>query len=317
MMRSLRRRRSPLLAAAAAALVLAVTACSGQTSTFGGTFGGSGGAGGSGGGGGDDGKSVSVSVVAGWDDAIAATYLWKELLEQRGYTVNVQELDIASTFTGVANGQIDLYLDAWLPVTHEAYWSRFKDKLEVLSSWSTGRNLLAVPEYVDVNSLADLKGRGGEFSGRIVGIEAGGGLMRATRDAVIPDYGLGDYTLVEGSSPAMLAALDTAIKSQEPIVVTLWQPHWAFSRWPLKVLDDPQGAFGEPDELQVIATKGFGADNPEIAGWLAKFSLTPEQLADLMFAIQEAGQGNEQAAAKQWISDNQQLVDPWFAGSTS
>jgi glycine betaine/proline transport system substrate-binding protein len=314
MTRSPRRRRTSLLAGLIAVVLASIAACSGQTSTFGGTFGGSG----SGNQGGDgDGKSVSVSVVAGWGDAIAATYLWKELLEQRGYRVNLQELDVASTFTGVANGQIDLYLDAWLPVTHEAYWKRFQNQLEVLSSWSTGENLLAVPDYVDVDSIADLKGRAGEFDGRMVGIEAGAGLMRATRDQVIPGYGLDDYTLVEGSSPAMLAALDTAITNQEPIVVTLWKPHWAFSRWSLKVLDDPQRAFGQPDELQAIATKGFGASNPELAGWLKNFKLTSDQLGGLMLKIQEAGQGNEQAAAKQWIAENQQLVDFWFTAPSS
>ena len=220
--RTPRQRGTSLLAGLIALIIASITACSGQTSTF---SGGGGSGSGDQGGGGD--KTVSMSVVAGWDDAIAVTNLWKELLEQRGYTVNVQELDIASTFTGVANGQIDLYLDAWLPVTHEAYWNRFQNQLEVVSSWSTGENLLAVPEYVDVNSLADLKGRAGEFGGRIVGIEAGGGLMRATRDEAIPTYGLDDYSLVEGSSPAMLATLDAATKNQQPIVVTLWQPHWA------------------------------------------------------------------------------------------
>jgi glycine betaine/proline transport system substrate-binding protein len=78
--------------------------------------------------------SISIAVVAGWDEDIAATYLWKELLEQEGYEVKVQDLDVASTFTGVANGQVDLYLDAWLPTTHETYWEQFGDDLAVVSS---------------------------------------------------------------------------------------------------------------------------------------------------------------------------------------
>jgi glycine betaine/proline transport system substrate-binding protein len=313
MTRSPRRRGTSLLAGLIALTIATITACSGETSSFGGGSGGGGSAPDDESGGGD--KNISISIVAGWDEDVAATYMWKELLEQRGYTVTTQELDIASTFTGVANGQVDLYLDAWLPVTHEAYWSRFKDQLEVLADWSEGRNLLAVPEYVDVNSVADLKGRAAEFDGRIVGIEAGAGLMRATREQAIPKYGLSDYTLVEGSSPAMLATLDSAIKQQQPVVVTLWQPHWAFSRFPIKVLDDPQGAFGEPDRMQAIAAKGWSAANPEVAGWLKNFTLTNEQLSSLMLKLQDAGEGQEQEAAKQWISENQQVVDAWFNGS--
>jgi glycine betaine/proline transport system substrate-binding protein len=227
----------------------------------------------------------------------------------------MQELDIASTFTGVANGQLDLYRDAWLPTTHAVYWDRFKDQLEVVTSWQTGKNTLVVPDYVDVNSIADLKGRAGEFDGRIVGIEAGAGEMKAMREKIIPAYGLTDFNLVEGSSPAMLATLDSSIKQNQPVVVTLWQPHWAFSRYNLKVLEDPQGAWGPPDEMQIIATKGWGAANPEAAGWLKNFKITPEQLSSLMLKIQEAGKGQEQAATKQWITENQQVVDAWFTGT--
>ena len=314
MTRSPRRRGTSLLAGLIALMIASITACSGGGSSF---SGGSGGGSGSGGDAGD--KNVSISVVAGWDEDVAASNLWKSLLEERGYTVNMQELDIASTFTGVANGQVDLYFDAWMPTTHQAYWDRFKDQLEVVTTWQEGKNTIVVPDYVtDVNTIADLKGKAAQFDGRIVGIEAGAGEMKAMREKVIPGYGLGDeYNLVEGSSPAMLASLDSAIKQKQPIVVTLWQPHWAFSRFPIKVLDDTRTAFGPPDNMQIVATKGWGAANPEVAGWLKNFTITPEQLSDLMLKIQNGGKGQEQATAKQWAADNKQVVDAWFSGTTS
>jgi glycine betaine/proline transport system substrate-binding protein len=314
MTRSPRRRGTSLLAGLIALMIASITACSGGGgSSF---SGGSGGGSGSGGDAGD--KNVSISVVAGWDEDVAASNLWKSLLEERGYTVNMQELDIASTFTGVANGQVDLYMDAWLPTTHQAYWDRFKDQLEVVTTWQEGKNTVVVPDYVtDVNTIADLKGKAAQFDGRIVGIEAGAGEMKAMREKVIPGYGLeSEYNLVEGSSPAMLASLDSAIKQKQPIVVTLWQPHWAFSRFPIKVLDDTQTAFGPPDQMQIVATKGWGAANPEVAGWLKNFKITPEQLSDLMLKIQTGGKGQEQATAKQWAADNKQVVDAWFSGTT-
>ena len=314
MTRSPRRRGTSLLAGLIALIVASITACSGQGSSFSGPSGG--GSGGGNGGAAD--KNLSIAVVAGWDEDVAASNLWKVLLEERGYTVNLQELDIASTFTGVANGQVDLYMDAWLPTTHQVYWDRFKDQLEVVTSWQEGKNTLVVPDYVtNVNTIADLKGNEAQFDGRIVGIEAGAGEMKAMREKVIPTYGLTDYNLVEGSSPAMLATLDSSIAQNKPVVVTLWQPHWAFSRYPLKVLEDPQGAWGQPDKMQIIATKGWSAANPEVAGWLKNFKITPEQLSSLMLKLQDAGKGKEQDATKQWISQNQQVVDAWFKGTNS
>jgi glycine betaine/proline transport system substrate-binding protein len=307
MIGSSRRRGRALLAGLVALAAVTVTACSGQSSSFSGPSGGSG-SGGEGGG-----KNVSIAVVDGWDEDVAATYLWKEVLQEKGYTVNVQALDVASTFTGVANGQINLYLDAWLPTTHQVYWDRFSDKLESVKEWGPGKNTLVVPDYVtDVNTVADLKGKAAQFDGRIVGIEAGAGEMKAMRESVIPGYGLTDFNLVEGSSPAMLAAVDSAIKQKQPVVATLWQPHWAFSRFPLKVLDDTQAAFGVPDKLTVIATKGWSEANPEVAGWIKNFDIAPEKLSELMLAIQSGGKGNEEASVKQWVSQNQQMVDSWL-----
>src|SRR5699024_1440399 len=156
-----------------------------------------------------------------------------EVLSNRGYTVQVQELEVGQAYVGTAQGQVDLYLDAWLPTAHETYWERFGNQLETLSGWFTPATLnFAVPDYVtDVNSIAELTGREAEFGGRIVGIEAGTGLMRLSKDAVIPDYQLGGYQLLESSTPAMLSSLDQAIAAQKPIVVTLWTPHWAFTKF--------------------------------------------------------------------------------------
>ncbi len=301
--------RRALLGGLMAAGTATVAACSGQPARF---QGGSGSRADSAGSGSGGGKNISMAVVAGWDDAVASSHLWKVLLEERGYTVNLRDLDIASTFTGVANGQVDLYMDAWLPGVHAEYWDRFEDQLEIVSEWSKGTLMLAVPTYVDIDSIPDLKGRSGDFGGRIVGVEAGAGHMRLMREETIPTYQLEEYTLVEGSTPAMLAELNSAIARQQNIVVTLWSPHWAFGRWDLKELADPELTFGEPDNHTTIAGKGFSEAQPEVAGWLKNFSMQDADLSGLMSRMQEAGSGNEAETVKQWAADNQDITDAWF-----
>lgn len=302
---SRRPRGKLLLGCIAAALTLVTTACSGQTASVDSGSGGDSG----------DSKTLKIAAVEGWDEDTAATYLWKQILEDKGYKVDVQSLDIASTFTGVANKQMDLYLDAWLPSTHSTYWKKLSSKLETVGAWYSPADLnLTVPTYVkDVNTIADLKSHASEFGGQIVGIEAGSGLMRLTRESVMPAYGLkDDYQLTESSTSAMLSALQTDIAKKKPIVVTLWRPHWAYAKLPLKVLKDTKGAYGKPDKAEVIASKGFSADHPEVAGWLKNFKLTADQLGSLELLIQEKGQGHEQEAAKEWISKNQTVVDSWL-----
>ncbi len=136
--------------------------------------------------------------------------------------------------------------------------------------------------------------------------------MRLMREETIPTYGLDDYTLVEGSTPAMLAELNTAIARRKNIVVTLWSPHWAFGRWDLKPLDDPELTFGEPDNHTTIATKGFATARPEVAGWLKNFSMEDDVLSGLMADIQDAGTGKESQVAEQWAARNEKITAPWF-----
>ncbi|KOG19477.1 glycine betaine ABC transporter substrate-binding protein, partial [Streptomyces viridochromogenes] len=68
-----------------------------------------------------------------------------------------------------------------------------------------------------------LKGRGKEFGGKIIGIEASAGMMGTLNKSVLKAYGLeGEYKVVSSSTSSMLAELDRSIKKREPVVVTLW-----------------------------------------------------------------------------------------------
>ncbi|MGI5940029.1 MAG: glycine betaine ABC transporter substrate-binding protein [Thermoleophilia bacterium] len=261
--------------------------------------------------------TIKIGWIA-WDECIATTHLWKHILEGKGYSVELTQLDAAPLYAGLAAGDLDFFTDAWLPTTHEDYWNTYSNTLEDLSIWyDKGTLELAVPSYVtDVKSIADLEGKADKFGSRIVGIEPGAGLMRLTREAVMPGYGLDDYQLVEGSTPAMLAELKRAIDREQPIVVTLWRPHWVYAAHDLKDLDDPQGLFGEGDKLHVLARPDFSAQFSEVAKWLANFKMDDASLASLSkVVIDEYGEGREDEAIKAWLGtpENQALVDGWLA----
>ncbi|MFH9724855.1 ABC transporter permease/substrate binding protein [Streptomyces sp. NPDC017254] len=257
------------------------------------------------------GKKVSIGYIP-WDEGIASTYLWKELLERRGYEVDAKQLEAGALYTGLAGGQIDFQTDSWLPVTHAQYWEKYKNRLEDLGSWYGPTSLeLSVPSYVKgVDSLADLKGKAGQFKGRIIGIEPSAGMMGILKDKVLKEYGLeGEYKVVDGSTPGMLAELKRAYERKEPVVVTLWSPHWAYSAHDLKKLADPKGSWGKGDGVHTLARKGFAGENPEVGAWLKNFELTEKQLTDLEAVIQETGKGKEQEAVRTWLDRNPGLAE--------
>ncbi len=247
-----------------------------------------------------------------WDEAIAATYLWQNILEDRGYKPNVKQLDPGPLYTSLAQGQMDVQLDGWLPTTHKEYVDRFKGKLDDLGAWYGPTSLeLTVPSYVKgVDSLADLKGRGKEFGGKIIGIEASAGMMGTLNKSVLKAYGLdGEYKVVSSSTSSMLAELDRSIKKREPVVVTLWTPHWAYGKYDLKKLKDPEGAWGKGEQIHTVAKKDFGREFPELNGWLKNFKLSEEQLASLEVEIQKGGAGNEKESARRWMDAHPGIED--------
>ncbi|GHF21359.1 ABC transporter permease subunit [Streptomyces griseoluteus] len=259
------------------------------------------------------GKEIKLGYIP-WDEGIASTFLWKELLERRGFKVSVTQYAAGPLYTGLATGRLDFETDSWLPTTHAEYWKKYGDRMEDLGNWYGSTSLeLTVPSYVkDVNSLADLKDHAAEFDGRIIGIEPSAGMMGLLKDKVLDQYGLkGKYQVVDGSTPAMLTELKRAYAKKQPVVVTLWSPHWAYSDYRLKKLKDPAGAWGKGDTVHTLARKGFSADNPEVAQWLKDFSMTEEQLTGLEARIQKAGKGKEQDAVRAWLKENPGLADTW------
>ncbi|MEU5593710.1 ABC transporter permease/substrate binding protein [Streptomyces sp. NPDC020298] len=259
------------------------------------------------------GKEIRIGYIP-WDEGIASTYLWKEILEERGFKVTTTQYAAGPLYTGLATGQLDFQTDSWLPTTHAEYWKRYGKQLDDLGKWYGPTSLeLTVPSYVkDVNSLADLKAHASEFGGQIIGIEPSAGMMGLLKSKVLKEYGLtGAYEVVDGSTPAMLAELKRAYAKKQPVVVTLWSPHWAYSDYDLKKLKDPRGAWGKGDGVHTIARKGFAADNPEAGKWLRNFSMTEQQLTGLEAQIQKAGKGQEQDAVRTWLKQHPGLVDTW------
>src|SRR5699024_4782250 len=199
---------------------------------------------------GEKGK-IKIGYV-NWAEGVAMTNLAKVALEDKmGYEVELTLGEPGMIFTSLSDGNVDAFLDTWLPLTHDDYIKKYEGKIEDLGyNYENARIGLVVPEYSDINSIEDLNEFKDDLDGEIIGIDAGAGIMRAATES-IKDYGL-DYKLIEGSGPAMTTMLKEAIDKEKDIVVTGWKPHWKFARWDLKFLDDPKNSFGESENIHTF-----------------------------------------------------------------
>lgn len=248
-----------------------------------------------------EGKKVVLSYVE-WAETVASTYVVKKILEEKGYSVEI----ISASAAAMWSGDVDGFTGAWLPVTHGEYIKKHKKDVEVLGKVIDGAKIgLAVPDYVDIDSIEDLKSLSKDFNGEIIGIDPGAGIMRLTEKA-IKEYGLNDFEVLSSSGTIMTAILKDKIKNKEPVVVTAWSPHWMFSKWNLKYLKDPKKVFGEREYVASIARKGLKKEKPEVYRILKSFKWSLEDCKKVMLW---AADSSPEKAAEKWVNENREKIE--------
>ncbi|MFS0894920.1 glycine betaine ABC transporter substrate-binding protein [Microbacterium sp. 179-I 3D3 NHS] len=297
----MRKRTITTLAAIGAAGVLALSGCASDGA--GGTIELGGGSGGGGGGGGAKG-TITLGFLPSWTDGLSTAYLLQDQLQKIGYDVEMKTLTEAGPlYTGIAQGDVDVFPSAWPEVTHAEYMETYGESIDDLGTYyDNARLTIAVPEYSELETIDDLADAD---LGRIYGIEPGAGLTAQTQK-MLPEYGLdGEYELVTSSTAAMLTELKSATEKQEDIVVTLWRPFWANDAFPVKDLEDPKGAMGEAEGLHFLGTKGFADEFPEAADLISQIVLDDEQYGSLEdLVVNEYGEGQEADAVDAWLEEH-------------
>lgn len=252
-------------------------------------------------------KTIKLGAMI-WENVLPVSGVMTKVLEDKGFTVEVTEFsEWGIAYAALTRGDIQV-LASETDYVAQDYWDKNKARLEKVSILSYGLyQALAVPSYVDIDSMEDLNANADLFDGKIVGIEPGSGLMRETGVA-IDEYGL-DYDLIEGSTAGMTAALKSAVDREEPILVTLWDPTWMFLRFDMKFLDDPKHVFSPPQSLNLIARKGFSEENPEAREALSAIFMSVDEIRGIQVAVND-GQTMDDAIAS-WIENNADLIRRW------
>jgi len=258
----------------------------------------------------EDKGEISIGMN-NWAENVAVSNMWKIILEEQGYEVTLENVDKAILYEGLESGDIDIGMEIWLPNTDGKFYEEYQDVIDWREEWYEGTDLaLTVPSYVEgINSIEDLKGNADQFDGEIVGIDPGASIMSLTEE-VMSTYELDNYELLSSSEPTMLTELQTKMDNEEPIVVTLWKPHWVFSEMDLKLLEDPENVYGDSENISYAARLGLEDEHPEVVEWFDNFMLNDDQLGSLMASLNEADK--EAEGAQNWIDENQDVIDEWL-----
>src|SRR5690625_1664430 len=262
-------------------------------------------------------EDLTLPYVA-WARETISTHILAALLEDIGYNVDVKQVEAGPMFSSVADGSSDFHTSAWLPATHASYWEEYEgDIVKVNQVLDKAPLALTVPEYVeDINTMEDLKDNeefGEAVNWEIIGIDPGAGIMQNT-EAALEEYGLDQWTLTTSSEAAMLTELQTAIANEEPIIVPLWKPHWAFGDMDLKMIEDPEEIYGgEGDQIYTVARNDLEEDAPRAYKVLEQYVENYDMLDEMMPKVY-VDEEDVADVVKEFLDNNQDMVDEWLDG---
>ncbi len=249
-----------------------------------------------------------------WTTTFPGTYVAKQLIEDElGYPTELEQADVGVVYAGLARGDVDIFMDSWLPELHRDYIKEYGDSIEDASTIYTNAIVgWGVPEFVDesIQSIADLNDHRELFEGRVVGIDPGAGMSRTSRE-LIEQYGL-DFEYIASSEAAMLTEVETAFREQKPLLFLVYRPHTMFTKWDIRVLEDPEGIW-EASEIHAMVNNGLKEKAPDVHTFISRFKMPLEDYEAWIFAQDEEGADPEQLA-QEWIEQNSQKVRGFLEG---
>ncbi len=282
-------------------------------------------------------------ALTDWTGSRINVAIAEVLIERRlGYPVTLEpvEGDLMAMLSQLERGELDAALEIWPSSLSDREQSVIEagrvDDLGPLGI--EGRIGWYVPAYVieddptlarwdgyrDTDAARRFATADTEPDGRFLGTDPG---YEQFDEELVDALELPFEVVYSGSEDETRRELALATAAREPILLYWWSPTAEIADYGLVKVELPprteecleRFADGEPmscdyaaDRLFKLASPTLADTAPELHAFLRNFSLSTEDQTEL---ISRAETGGESIAsvAEEWISDNQEVWEPWFS----
>jgi glycine betaine/proline transport system substrate-binding protein len=261
----------------------------------------------------------------GWTDITATTAATALVAEALGYETEIKVLSVPVTYTGLAEGDVDVFLGNWMP-TMEADLAPHRDagKVETVRTNLEGaKYTLATNEAGAALGIADFKDiatHKDALGAQIYGIEPGNDGNRILLEMISGGpFGLDGFELVESSEQGMLAEVAKKSQAGEPIIFLGWEPHPMNANFKMTYLTGGDDFFGPNFGGAVVDTNvraGYVAECPNQGKLLQNLSFSLAMENEIMGKILNDGE-DPADAAKAWLAANPDAWKAWLDGVTT
>ncbi|MFM2356229.1 MAG: hypothetical protein RLZZ528_1965 [Pseudomonadota bacterium] len=261
----------------------------------------------------------------GWTDITATTAATTLVLEALGYETETKVLSVPVTYTGLAEGDVDVFLGNWMP-TMEADIAPYRDAgtvETVRTNLEGAKYTLATNEHgaaMGISDFGNIKDAKDALEGKIYGIEPGNDGNRLVMDVIAAEgFGLDGFEIVESSEQGMLAEVAKATDAGKPVVFLGWEPHPMNANFKLTYLTGGDEYFGPDFGGAIVATNtraGYVAECPNQGKLLQNLGFSLAMENEIMGAILNDG-ADPRDAAKAWLAANPDAWKGWLDGVTT
>ncbi|WP_349295049.1 choline ABC transporter substrate-binding protein (plasmid) [Thioclava sp. 'Guangxiensis'] len=259
----------------------------------------------------------------GWTDTALTSGIAQVLLEQLGYSANVELLSIPIIYQFMAKKDVDAFLGYWDPAMAQ-YYKPFKEDgsvVTVTQNLEGAKYTWAVPSYVyeaGVHDFADIAAHGDEFDHKLYGLSPG------SNDSMIDardngGFGLEDWQIVESSEQGMLAQVESDVKRGKWIVFMGWAPHPMNTEFDMRYLTGGDKFYGPDFGGATVHTqfrKDYAEECPNTGKLLSQLKFTVDMENIGMGYILNDGMSPTDAARK-LLGEHSDMLEGWLAGVTT
>ncbi len=290
-------------------------------------------------------KGTLIFADAGFDSLSFHNAVAQTIVEGGyGYETDIMPGSTPATLEGLANGDIDIYMEIWTDNVIDQYSAMLEDGsvVEMGSNYADNAQGLYVPTYViegdadrgiepvapDLKTVADLEKYWELFKdpedpnkGRIVGAIPGWAVDEIIT-VKVETYGLDEqYNIFRpGSGPALDTSIAKAYQSGEPWVGYYWEPTWIMGMYDMTLLEEPEytqegwndgysTAFPSVD-VTIAMNSETHEETPEVAEFLTKFS-SSNQLANEALAYMQDNDATAEEAAIWFLQEKEEIWSEW------
>jgi len=177
-------------------------------------------------------------TVNDWTGQIVTTTIMGEVLKKAGYNVDYVQADYIAQFAGLGSGDLDVAMEIWETTGREAM-DEAVESGNVVNMGETGMSAIEewwYPEYMtelcpglpDWQALNDCAEEFGTLETAPMGRYLGGPVTWGGFDDERVEALEMDFEVVHaGTDAALFAELESAYQRKAPIVLWIYEPHWA------------------------------------------------------------------------------------------